>query len=414
MTQKMISLGSVLLVAVLLAALAPAARAQALLPSSITAIDARTGIVSAKVNASGSAFQFSVTNAKLLAVLHVGQGVYANLTTKQVSLDGKTMCCVIISPPQIAPPPSARAPVAKTAPGAGGPILKQVPPALRQPASTPGSAPPASVAQAPAISPAGGSYTVGQLGSGITIADATTGAVIYYTKDGSTPTTYSTKYSGPIPVSSTTTIKAMATASGMTNSAVATASYTILPPPPPTVQAAIELLTGSRDAVSSANCATNPNLSPTFNCPNGIAQSTTIRIARSAVAVSQNPPGSYSFSATLSAASLTDIPFTVPGASCALRINTAQAPSPAIVTGTLTFTSQNPGGPMNQLSLTGLQISGVTAGDLSVQGEVACNMLLSGVVSTVAFDVLSRALHDRMGDSVCIVNGPALVGPCRH
>src|SRR5712691_569283 len=102
MTQKMIRLGSVLLVVVLLAA--PAARAQALLPCSITAIDARTGVVSANVNASGAAFQFRVTNAKLVAGLHVGEGVYANFTTRDVSLDGKRTLGVIISPPQAAAP----------------------------------------------------------------------------------------------------------------------------------------------------------------------------------------------------------------------------------------------------------------------------------------------------------------------
>jgi chitobiase/beta-hexosaminidase-like protein len=392
MTQKMIRLGSVLLVAVLLAALAPASRAQALLPCSVTAIDARTGVVSAKVNASGAPFQFMVTNAKLLAVLRLGQGVYANFTTGQVSLDGKVMCCKIISPPQAAQP--------------GGKVLTN-PRNLTVPLRTgPGSTPPASAAQTPTFTPAAGQYTGGQIGSGVTIADATNNAVIYYTRDGSTPTTSSTRYSGPIPVSSTTTIKAMATASGMTNSAIATATYTILSTPPPTVQAAIDLLTGSRDAVLSANCGG----SSSFNCPNGVPQTSTIRITRSAVAVSQNPPGSYSFSATLSAASLTDIPVTVSGQSCTLRINTTSS-SPAIVTGTLTFTSQSPGGPLNQLSLTGFQISGITGADFSVSGGGFCGLQPWQQAVPV---LLNSALHDRMGNSVCIVQGPALVGPCPH
>jgi Cu/Ag efflux protein CusF len=118
MTQKMIPLGSVLLVAMLLAVLAPATRAQ-ITPTPccpITAIDARTGVVSAKVNASGAAFQFRVTDAALLKSLKVGREVYANFTTEQVSLDGKVMCCTIISPPQAAAPlPPANAPVGKPA-----------------------------------------------------------------------------------------------------------------------------------------------------------------------------------------------------------------------------------------------------------------------------------------------------------
>jgi hypothetical protein len=76
----------------------------------------------------------------------------------------------------------------------------------------------------PAFSPTPGTYTAAQ---SITISDSTVGASIYYTINGATPTTGSTKYTSPITVSATETIKAIAAATGYTDSAVASATYTI-------------------------------------------------------------------------------------------------------------------------------------------------------------------------------------------
>lgn len=62
----------------------------------------------------------------------------------------------------------------------------------------------------------------------VTITDTTTGAVIYYTLDGTVPTTSSPQYMGTaITISSTETLKADALAPGYTRSAVRTADYTI-------------------------------------------------------------------------------------------------------------------------------------------------------------------------------------------
>ena len=60
----------------------------------------------------------------------------------------------------------------------------------------------------------------------VTLATATAGADIYYTVDGSTPTTSSTKYTTAISLSATTTIKAIAVKDGLLDSEVFAGTYT--------------------------------------------------------------------------------------------------------------------------------------------------------------------------------------------
>ena len=69
--------------------------------------------------------------------------------------------------------------------------------------------PSSSVAATPAFTPVAGTYSSAQA---VTISTTTPSATIYYTTDGSTPTTSSSVYSGPIAVSATETVQAIAVA----------------------------------------------------------------------------------------------------------------------------------------------------------------------------------------------------------
>jgi len=79
-------------------------------------------------------------------------------------------------------------------------------------------------AVAPTFIPAPGTYSGVQQ---VTMSTKTAGATIYYTTNGSAPTTSSAKYTGPISISATTTVKAMAVASGLSNSTITAGTYNI-------------------------------------------------------------------------------------------------------------------------------------------------------------------------------------------
>ncbi len=111
----------------------------------------------------------------------------------------------------------------------------------------------------PTDSPGAGTYGSTQ---SVTLSSATGSAVICYTTNGTTPAATTpgtcstgTTYSGAISVASTTTIKAIATKSGLSNSGVLTSAYMIAP----TISILDHKATQSSDAVSASvsgmNCA---------------------------------------------------------------------------------------------------------------------------------------------------------------
>lgn len=83
----------------------------------IVSIDATTGVASAKVSVNGTVFQFRANSpATLSPRLSTGQTVYANFRNGQVSVDGRRVCCQIVTEAAVASPSVTAA--AGAAPGA--------------------------------------------------------------------------------------------------------------------------------------------------------------------------------------------------------------------------------------------------------------------------------------------------------
>lgn len=79
----------------------------------------------------------------------------------------------------------------------------------------------------PTFSPVAGRYNSTQTVTVLDTDSGLAGFAMYYTIDGSVPTTGSTPYSGPITVHNSETIKVLAVATGYANSAIASATYVI-------------------------------------------------------------------------------------------------------------------------------------------------------------------------------------------
>jgi outer membrane biosynthesis protein TonB len=106
-----------------------------------------------------------------------------------------------------------------------GTIDTTIPPAPTPdptPTPTPAPAPTPTPVSTPSISPNGGTFSGSAL---VSLSSATVGAQIWFTTNGTNPTTASTLYTAPFPLSQNSTVKAMATKSGMTNSGIASASF---------------------------------------------------------------------------------------------------------------------------------------------------------------------------------------------
>jgi hypothetical protein len=134
----------------------------------------------------------------------------------------------------------------------------------------------------PTFNPTAGMYATTQ---SVTLSTTTGGATIYYTTDGSTPTSSSTVYSSPITVSATTTLKTYASASGMTDSSVASATYTIAPAvATPTFSPAA----GTYTSVQSVTIASTTSGATIYYTTDGSSPTTSSTLYSTSITVSTN------------------------------------------------------------------------------------------------------------------------------
>jgi hypothetical protein len=134
-------------------------------------------------------------------------------------------------------------------------------------------------AATPTFTPVAGTYTGTQP---ITINDSSSGAAIYYTTNGTTPTTSSPVYSTPVSVSVGETLKAFAAGSGYVNSLVGTAVYKIKATTPTFTPAAGTYVGAQSITINSSSGAT------IYYTTNGTAPTTSSPVYSTPIAVSAN------------------------------------------------------------------------------------------------------------------------------
>lgn len=157
----------------------------------------------------------------------------------------------------------------------------------------------------PTASPAAGTYNTAQT---VTLSCATAGARIYYSTNGKNPTDASTLYTAPFTVDKTTTVKAIATRSGLEDSEVATFEYvidqatTVMPSASPaagTYRSAQQVTLSSNTDGASIYYTTNggdPTTQSThYTAPINVSQTTIIKAIAVKAGLNDSPVATFSY-----------------------------------------------------------------------------------------------------------------------
>ena len=189
------------------------------------------------------------------------------------------------------------------------------------------------VTSTPVFAPSSGTYTSIQ---NVKITDPTPNAAIYYTTDGTTPTSASTLYTGPITVASTETIQAVAIATSYYPSAIASAAFTVnLPPAAPPVFSVPAGTYTSAQSVSISDTTTAATIYYTLDGTTPTTSSTTytrpIMVSSTATMEAIAVASGYSVSTISTAAYVLPVTFTFAGSPASLTLSAGGQ-------GTVTFT----------------------------------------------------------------------------
>lgn len=137
--------------------------------------------------------------------------------------------------------------------------------------------------QTPVISPAGGSYLRDQQ---ISITSQTPGVTIFYTNDGSNPTSQSTTYTGPFTIKSNMAIRAIGVKTGYQTSAVKTEIYQF-----GSVSSTNSIWGGDAIAPPNQTFAISFMVTPATNSLIGLSSGKTVNVADLAAIVRFAPDG---------------------------------------------------------------------------------------------------------------------------